>query len=168
MTTQPDNPAQPVAASFWHVRKYRFRRIAAVTLAISPPILSAYLAETSGNWEWFERSGSITTAVGLLVASRRYIEHGVLELALLQKPQPTPDAVEILEDVVTAKLGLALSAFGTLVWGWGKYTGWWSFSCLLVWGLFAARDARRDSSKPSLISPGEPEESAHPKITRTG
>jgi len=64
MTIQPHNPDPPVAASFWHLRKYRFRRIAAVTLAISPPILCAYLAETSGNWEWFERSGSITTAVG--------------------------------------------------------------------------------------------------------
>ena len=50
----------------------------------------------------------------------------------------------LLEDVVAAKESLALSAFGTIVWGWGEYLGWWSFSCLLVWGWFAFRDIRRD------------------------
>lgn len=52
---------------------------------------------------------------------------------------------ELLEDVLTAKMGLALSAFGTIVWGWGKYLGWWSFSYLLVWAWFAFRDIYRDS-----------------------
>jgi hypothetical protein len=49
-----------------------------------------------------------------------------------------------------------VAAFGTVIWGWGKYIGWWSFSCLLVWALFAARDARRDSSRASLVLPEEP------------
>ena len=125
-------------------RKYRARRILATTLALSPPFICACLASISGNWDFFERSGSITTAIGLLVASRRYIEQGVLELTELQEQRTAADISEMIEDVVTAKLGLALSAFGTVVWGWGKYLGWWSFSCLLVWALFAARNARRD------------------------
>jgi hypothetical protein len=55
------------------------------------------------------------------------------------------DTGELLEDVLTAKMGLALSAFGTIVWGWGEYLGWWSFSYLLVWAWFAFRDIYRDS-----------------------
>jgi hypothetical protein len=150
------------------LRRYRVRRVAATIMAISPPIFCACLASNSGNWDLFERSGSITTAIGLLVASRRYVQYGVLELAMLQARGPAPDAREMLEDILTAKIGLALSAFGTVIWGWGKYIGWWSFSCVLVWALFAARDARRDSSKAGLVLPGEPAGSSGPKITRTG
>jgi len=47
-------------------------------------------------------------------------------------------------------LGLALSAFETIIWGWGKYLGWWSFAYLLVWALFAARDFSRDLHKGYL------------------
>jgi hypothetical protein len=32
----------------------------------------------------------------------------------------------VLEDVVTGKLGLALSAVGSIIWGWGTYLGWLS------------------------------------------
>ena len=147
MTIQSGNADYPHVADVRHLHTYRVRRVAAAIMAISPPILCACLASHSGNWELFERSGSITTAIGLLVASRRYVQFGVLELARLQAQGPAPDAREMLEDILTAKLGLALSAFGTVIWGWGKYIGWWSFSCLLVWALFAARDARRDSGK---------------------
>ena len=123
------------------------RGAAQAIVAISPPILCACLASHCGNWDLFERSGSITTAIGLLMTSRRYLQYGVLELAMLQARGPTTEALEMLEDIHTAKLGLALSAFGTVIWGWGKYIGWWSFICLLVWALFAARDVRRDSRK---------------------
>ena len=149
MTTQTDNAAHPQVQAKRRLRKYPVRRVLATTVAMSPPVICACLASISGNWDFFERSGSITTAIGLLVASRRYVEHGVLELTL-QDHRMASDSSETFEDVVTAKLGLALSAFGTLVWGWGMYLGWWSFSCLLVWAFFAVRDARRD------------------KITRTG
>jgi hypothetical protein len=150
MTPQPGNADSPHLPGLWHLRRYRVRRLAATALALSPPIVCACLAGNSGNWDFFERSGSITTGIGLLVASRRYIQYGVLELAVSQERRSVSADLEKLEDVVTAKLGLALSAFGTLIWGWGKYLGWWSFSCLAVWALFAARDACRD------------------KITRTG
>jgi len=73
----------------------------------------------------------------------------VLELAALNV-QPTANVAEILEDIFTAKLGLTLSAFGTIIWGWGKYLGWASFTYLLVWALFAARDFRRDLRKNYL------------------
>jgi len=146
MTILSGNAVYPHVADARHLRRYRWRRVAATIMAISPPILCACLAGSSGNWELFERSGSITTAIGLVLASRRYVQYGVLELAM-QARGPAPDAREMLEDILTAKLGLALSAFGTVIWGWGKYIGWWSFTCLLVWALFAARDARRDSRK---------------------
>ena len=168
MTIQSGNADYPHVADVRHLRRYRWRRVAATIMAISPPILCACLASNSGNWELFERSGSITTAIGLLVASRRYVQFGVLELARLQAQGPAPDTREMLEDILTAKLGLALSAFGTVIWGWGQYIGWWSFSCLLVWALFAARDARRDSSKSGLVLPKGPAESSGSRITPTG
>ena len=52
--------------------------------------------------------------------------------------------VELLENIITSKMGLAISAFGMIVSGWGKYLGWWSFSYLVVWAVIAARDAWRD------------------------
>ena len=52
--------------------------------------------------------------------------------------------VELLEDIHTQKLGLALSAFGVFIWGWGKYLEWWSFGYLVVWAVIAACDAWRD------------------------
>jgi hypothetical protein len=128
-----------------HRSAHRVRRISAVSLAIWPPIVSALLAHHSGRWDLFERSGSITTAIGLLLASRRYIQYTTLELAMLRATAPETDMSERVEEAVTAKLGLALSAWGTIIWGWGTYLGWWSFSCLLVWAMFAVRDLRRDS-----------------------
>jgi hypothetical protein len=59
------------------------------------------------------------------VASRRYIHYGAIELL--------------------RTLGFALSAFGMMISGWGKYLGWWSFSYIAVWALFAIRDVHRDA-----------------------
>lgn len=143
MTAACGKPGYLELAGVWPLKRYRVRRVAAIFLAISPPIACAFLASELGRWDLFERSGCITTAIGLLLASRRYIRYSVLELAVLQA-QPKSNVAEILEDIFTAKLGLALSAFGTLIWGWGKYLGWASFTYLMVWALFAARDFRRD------------------------
>jgi len=124
---------------------YRIRSIAAVTLGLCPPIVFAWVGQTSGNWDLFERSGAITSAIGLLMASRRYIEYGLLELAMPPSNENQQSHLaELVEDIFTAKIGLALSAFGTIVWGWGKYLGWWAFSLLLVWAFFAIRDTRWD------------------------
>jgi hypothetical protein len=132
------------------------RRLAVVVLlAISPPFLAALLAQGTGRWDLFERAGSTTAAVGLLLASRRYIGHGVLELAMLQVSDAVKsDIAEVQEDIVTGKFGLALSAFGTVIWGWGAYLGWWSFGCLAIWALFAIRNARRDlhSERASAVN----------------
>jgi|SRR5579884_2637769 len=147
MTGRPGKPAISYleAAGVWPTSAYHIRSAAVVTLGICPPIVCAFLAETSGGWELFERSGSITAAIGLIAASRRYIKYGVFELAVLHRNQQLESEFrEILEDTLTGKVGLALSAFGTIVWGWGTYLGWWSFSLLAVWALFAARAARRD------------------------
>ena len=120
--------------------------VVVVVLGLCPPLIGGWFAQSSGNWDLFERSGSTTAAIGLLVASRRYFQYGVHELAMLRADDGlTSEMAELLEDVLTAKESLALSAFGTIVWGWGKYLGWWSFSYLLVWAWFAFRDIYRDS-----------------------
>lgn len=127
-------------------RRYRSRRAAALILGISPLIICALFASGSDRWDLFERSGSITTTIGLLLAARRYLQHGMLELAALNLADASrSDAAERMEEIFTSKLGLALSAFGTVVWGWGKYLQWWSFLYLAIWALFAIRDAYRDS-----------------------
>jgi hypothetical protein len=67
--------------------------------------------------------------------------------------------IELLEDIYTAKMGLAVSAFGTIIWGWGKYLGWWSFSYLVVWAVIAAHDAWHDFVRlrdtPTGVLPAE-------------
>ena len=147
MTTASSDSTAAMLTDAWPAARHRLRSIAAVGLAISPPFLCALLAQHSGRWDWFERSGSITTAIGLLVASRRYIEHSSLEIATRHHHVREHHLGEELEYAVTAKLGLALSAFGTLIWGLGSYLCWWSFSCLAIWGLLALRDVRRDFKK---------------------
>jgi hypothetical protein len=121
------------------------RGVAAITLALSPPLLCAWFATVHDRWDLFERSGSLTAAIGLLLASRKYLRHGVIELATLRpNAEPASNIDELLEDIHTAKLGLALSAFGTVIWGWGTYLGWWGFSLLAVWAAMVALDAWRD------------------------
>jgi hypothetical protein len=123
----------------------RGRSFVAVVLGICPPIVCAWIAQSSGDWGVFERSGSITATIGLLAASRRYVHHSIIELVMLRAREvPKSDATEMLKDILTAKLGLALSGFGTLIWGWGTYLGWWSFGYLMVWAFFVFRDAYRD------------------------
>ena len=125
--------------------KYLVRSILAIISGVCPPMICAWIGENSGRRELFERSGSITTAIGLLLASRRYIKHDVFELITLDANNKEEyDFGELLGDAITAKLGLALSAFGTLIWGWGRYLGWWSFSYLVLWAMFDFRRARRD------------------------
>jgi hypothetical protein len=147
MTTRSGKVADVESAATQRHTGYRVRSAALVILAVSPPIVCAFLARSIDRWDLFERSGSITTAIGLLLASRRYIRYGVLDLALLHVQKLELDVTEVFEDIFMAKRGLALSAFGTIIWGWGTYLRWWTFLCLLVWALFAVRDARRDSTK---------------------
>jgi|SRR5271167_320998 len=126
---------------------YRARRVAACILAMSPPLICAWFAKGPDRWDLFERSGALTCAIGLLLASRQYLGHGVLELAILQinnESESRSSMVELVENILTAKLGLAISAFGTIIWGWGTYLRWWSFSYLVVWAVIAALEAWRD------------------------
>jgi hypothetical protein len=144
-TAQSDHP--PLAApalSGWppHVA-HRFRKLVAISFAVFPAFLCAWLAERSGRWDLFERAGSIATTTGLVFASGRYVRHTVLELAVTG--QPGAGLAEVLDEVSGARIGFALSGFGTLVWGWGAYLRWWSFLYLAVCGLFAIRRIRRDN-----------------------
>ncbi|MBV8613456.1 MAG: hypothetical protein JOY66_06740 [Acetobacteraceae bacterium] len=129
-------------AALRSLSRHRVRRALAVILGICPPFICAWLAEGNGRWDLFERSGSITTSVGLLLASRPYIQHSIHELVVLHMKGELPS--EFQEDVFSGKFGLALSAVGTVIWGWGAYLGWWSFGSLVFWAVLGLRDARRD------------------------
>jgi hypothetical protein len=142
------------AAGIWILRTLHARDVAAIILAISAPLVCIFLARTSERWDLLERSGSITTAIGLLLASRRYIHYGALELATAREQNSQPKVTEAFEDVLTAKSSLALSACGTIVWGWGSYLRWWSFTGLFVWALLAIRDVRRDLNKAAQLGLG--------------
>ena len=139
---------------------YHARSLAVIILAVSPPLIGAWFATGHDRWDLFERSGSLTSAVGLLLASRRYLQRGILELAIMhQTNESKSNMIELLEDIHTTKMGLAVSAFGTIIWGWGVYLRWWSFSYLVVWAVIAARDAWRDFVRlrdtPVSVSPAD-------------
>ena len=131
------------AAGVWPLSAYHVHGLMMALLALCPVIVCAIFAEHSGRWDLFQRSGSITSAIGLFIASRRYIQFSLLELLQANDHLKTNKA-ELLYDINAAKLGLALSGFGTVVGGWGQYLGWWSFGYLVIWALFVIRDAHRD------------------------
>jgi len=122
--------------------------ILAIVLGVCPPIACAWVAQAAADWSLFERSGYVTAAIGLVLASRRYVQHSILELAALHANEDLEAKLSIMvEDIATAKLGLALSGFGMIISGWGKYLGWWSFGYIAVWAFFIVRDARRDFTR---------------------
>ena len=136
---------------------YRFRRVAAITLAVSPPMICALFVTGPDRWTLFERSGSLTAAIGLLLASRQYLKPGTLELAIMnRRNESKSNMVEILEDIRVHKLGLAVSAFGSIIMGWGRYLGLWTFSYLVIWAAIAAFDAWRDFVRLRDAPAGDP------------
>ncbi len=153
MTTACGKPGYLELTGVWPLKQYRVRRVAAIFVAISPPIACAFLASEFGRWDLFERSGSITTAIGLLLASRRYIRYSVLELAVLQA-QPKSSVVEILEDIFTANLdwrsphsGRSFGDGGSISAGRASPTCWYGHClplatsvAICVTALFMARD----------------------------
>ena len=83
--------------------------------------------------------------IGLLLASRRYLRRGIVEIAMMDRSDGSNSHVmELLEDIHATKLGLAISAFGTVIWGGGQYLQWWTFGYLIIWAAIAALDAWRD------------------------
>ncbi|MEM5314397.1 hypothetical protein [Paraburkholderia sp. JHI869] len=124
---------------------YIFRSIAMIALAVSPAIVCAYLAQASARWDLFERSGSVITITGLLLASRRYLEHTVTDLVVARRSEDAGiQPHHALSEVLAARRGLTLSAFGTLIWGWGIFLRWWSFGVLALWMAFVVYRAFRD------------------------
>jgi hypothetical protein len=123
----------------------RAYRAAAILLAVSPPLIAAVLVTGSGRWDLFERSGALTSMIGLLLASRRYLRRGIVEIAMMDRSDGSnSNIMELLEDIHATKLGLAISAFGTVIWGGGQYLQWWTFGYLVIWAAVAAFDAWRD------------------------
>jgi hypothetical protein len=124
---------------------YIVRSIALIVLAVFPSVICAYLAQTSAHWSLFERSGSIVTITGLLLASRHYFAYTVTNLVVARTKEGTGSkAGKVLTDVLAGRRGLTLSAFGTLIWGWGMFLRWWSFAVLALWVAFVIYRAFRD------------------------
>jgi hypothetical protein len=116
---------------------YIARSVSMIVLAVSPALVCAYFAQTSADWHLFERSGSIVTIAGLLLASRRYFEHTVTDLVVAHTREDARfEPTEVLSSILDARRGLTLSAFGTLIWGWGTILRWWSFAVLALWLAF--------------------------------
>ena len=126
---------------------YRVRSLIGVCAGVCLPLIFAIVGQNSGDWDLFERSGALTATIGLVMASRRYVEYSLLALAAPNPNEKQGSFADVIEDILTAKLGLGLSAFGTIIWGWGRYVGWWGFSYLVVWGFFMLRDAKRDVAR---------------------
>jgi hypothetical protein len=119
--------------------------LALIMLAVCRAIICAYLAQTSANWHLFERSGSIVTITGLLLASRRYFEHTVTDLVISRSNDDAgSNSEKILGDILATRRGLTLSAFGTLIWGYGIFLRWWSFGVLALWMAFVIYRAFHD------------------------
>ncbi len=124
---------------------YIFRSVAMIVLAVSPAIVCACFAQASAQWDLFERSGSVITITGLLLASRRYLEHTVTDLVIAHANEAAGFRPHnALSEVMAARRGLTLSAFGTLIWGWGIFLQWWSFGVLALWMAFVVYRAFRD------------------------
>jgi hypothetical protein len=124
---------------------YIVRSFAMIVLAVCPEIICACIARASGHWDLFERSGSVTTIIGLLLASRPYFKHTVTDLLIARADEHAVfKPGEVLSGILAARRGLTLSAFGSLIWGWGVYLRWWSFSVLALWIVFMVYRASRD------------------------
>jgi hypothetical protein len=116
---------------------YIVSSIGLVVLAVCPAVICAYLAQTSAHWGLFERSGSIVTIIGLLLASRHYFSYSIPDLVAARTNKGAGfKAGRVLSDALAARRGLTLSAFGTLIWGWGIFLRWWSFAVLALWMAF--------------------------------
>ena len=120
-------------------------RTIAVCLAVSPPVLCALLVRGPERWSLFERSGALTSAIGLLAAARRYIHRGVIEIATMDRDGDSQsNRLELVENVHATKMGFVISAFGMVIGATGKYLHWWTFSFLVAWAAMIAFDAWRD------------------------
>lgn len=126
----------------------------AMVVAVVPSLVCACIAQGSGNWNLFERSGYIVTAFGLWVASKHCIQPGSIQLAAMRaRNRQAVRFAEVWDEIVTARLCLALSAFGMVVSGWGSYLGWWSFCFVLLWLLVAMAAPRRDAIEIRNFAP---------------
>ena len=143
-------PSRPGLNSIWFSdiylpRRRRIRLLAEITVALLPLLLFAVWSAKENRWDLFERAGSITTTVGLAIAAQRHIRLGVLEMESMHtEDRLRSNLVELRTDIIGTKIGFALSAFGTVIWGWGRYLHWWCFSFLIIWLLFIVHSARRD------------------------
>jgi hypothetical protein len=117
---------------------------AIIVLAVLPALICACVAQASKRWDLFERSGSVTTIIGLLLASRPYFEYTITDLVTAHADEHAAFKPRVaLSNILAAKRGLTLSAFGSLIWGWGTYLRWWSFSVLALWMIFMVYWAHR-------------------------
>ena len=103
-------------------------------LAICAVCLSLVASYTTRNWDWFARSGSIVTMVGIILSVRPILRMGVAKYIEEQKTQDNGSILgdtpkEIVEDrqlkldVLGLYIGNFMTVVGTLIWGYGDLLG---------------------------------------------
>lgn len=90
-------------------------------------VFSIYLSFSNNDWEWFQRSGSIITLFGAIIASRKLIRLNIKKsIELHNAPdtwKPSKEKLEeqgyIEEDIKVETTGFILILVGTVIWGYG-------------------------------------------------
>ncbi len=113
------------------------RRVVRLFVLATVVTMAAAIALSIGtaDWTWFARSGAISTALGLVLASRKVLIARADLLALLadmERADGTERTARLasfkrlqrdLDRQVMEKAGFALLILGTLVWGFGDLIG---------------------------------------------
>lgn len=105
-----------------------------ILLAIGAVCLSIEVSYTTRNWDWFARSGSIVTMVGIILSVKPILRMGIGKYIQEQNTQDNGSISgdthkEILEDrqlkldVWGLYIGNFMTVVGTLIWGYGDLLG---------------------------------------------
>ena len=97
-------------------------------LAICAVCLSLVASYTTRNWDWFARSGSIVTMVGIILSVRPILrieeqktqDNGSI---LGDTPKEIVEDRQLKLDVLGLYIGNFMTVVGTLIWGYGDLLG---------------------------------------------
>jgi hypothetical protein len=112
-------------------------------LSVSWAIWSALHSSRTGDWVWFQRSGSILTFAGACLSARAIVRLGRKapnsspafgkatlvssaadgRLTIRHSAETVARRKEAARDAVAAVMGFVLAALGTLIWGYGDLVG---------------------------------------------
>ena len=105
-------------------------------LAVAFPIFFFFFGIEKGNFEWFERSGSLTTVIPILI-SMMDIYHdreSVYFIKYNYARAAPPDVEEQARNYFPRKffINSVLTVIGTIIWGYGDLIGRYIVSLILL------------------------------------